>query len=382
MFQVSSGVNLKPSFSSLRVRLLVVITLLSILQSPGSIVLARQSKPKPKTVNAVEMPVYYATNRERLTSRFAPIYSRKRRNQVGLEYGQCNVTIPSLGTGFNAVQDYALGWRGRTSTSSLPLVSTTKSQFQSEADFVEALRERTKDCERVVLFVHGYKSTFDGALAIGSQLGGVFHCPVVIFSWPSSEQLLGYTKDECNIEWSLPHFKKFLAAVESAVGAKKMTLVAHSMGNRLAMWSLRDRSAAARCHGQVLEQYQDVVLTSPDVDTGTFKLYASDVCENAPTTWVLTSERDNALRASKGVHERRRLGMPGPDGVDADWRQPPIIDGLHTVEFTLLDRGLVGHTIQHRLIADLAKYDKPGPGLQLVEKTDGDYRWLELKRAK
>lgn len=74
--------------------------------------------------------------------------------------------------------------------------------------------------------------------------------------------------------------------------------------------------------------------------------------------------------------------MPGPDGVDADWRQPPIIDGLHTFEFTVLDSGLVGHTIQHRLIADLAKYDKPGPGLQLIEKTDGDYRWLELKRTK
>ena len=190
---------------------------------------------------SIAMPVYYATNRQRFTARHAPVYSKKRRNLAGLEYGECMVTIPSAGVNFDPTRDYGMGWRGKADKTKKPAVSSTKSQSASEREFFDQLRGRAKQSDRVILFVHGYKSTFDGALAIGAQLEAEFHAPVVIFSWPSSEQLRGYTKDECNIEWSLPHFKKLLQQVETEIGVEKLTLVAHSMGNRLVMWSLRDR---------------------------------------------------------------------------------------------------------------------------------------------
>ncbi|MBN8658771.1 MAG: alpha/beta hydrolase [Candidatus Obscuribacter phosphatis] len=329
---------------------------------------------------SIAMPVYYATNRQRFTARNAPIYSKKRRYLAGLEYGECTVTIPAAGVNFDAKRDYGMGWRGKADKIKKPSVSSTKSQSASEREFFDELRSRANQSDRVILFVHGYKSTFDGALSIGAQLEAEFHAPVVIFSWPSSEQLRGYTKDECNIEWSLPHFKKLLQQVEAEIGAEKLTVVAHSMGNRLVMWSLRDRCENARCHGTPLSKLPDVVLTSPDVDTGTFKHYANDICENAQETWILTSGKDNALRASKFVHERRRLGMPGPDGVDIDWRQPPVVPGLKTIEFTVLDRGMVGHTIQHGLISDLARTSSVGAGLELVPEEKDGYKWWKVER--
>lgn len=329
---------------------------------------------------SISVPVYYATNRQRFTASHAPVYSKKRRYLAGLEYGQCMVDSPAAGIDFNPTRDYGIGWRGHNEKLKEPVVNRTKSQFATERDFFDEVRSRTDKSDRLVLFVHGYKSTFEGALSIGAQLGTAFHAPVVVFSWPSSEQLSGYTKDECNIEWSLPHFKKLLQQTEDEVGASKLTLVAHSMGNRLLMWSLRDRCENARCHGLALTKMPDVVLTSPDVDTGTFKHYANDVCENAEETWILTSGKDNALRASKVVHERRRLGMPGSDGVDIDWRQPPVVPGLKTVEFTALDHGIVGHTIQHRLISDLARSGEPGSGLELVPEEIDGYRWSKVVR--
>ncbi len=354
-----------------------VIQLLITLQTLFCVASAEDNSVSSRSIS---MPVYYATNRQRFTARSAPIYSKKRRYLAGLEYGECMVTIPAAGVNFDPKRDYGMGWRGKADRIKKPTVSSTKSQFASEREFFDELRSRANQSDRVILFVHGYKSTFDGALSIGAQLEAEFHAPVVIFSWPSSEQLRGYTKDECNIEWSLPHFKKLLQQVETEIGAEKLTLVAHSMGNRLVMWSLRDRCENARCHGTPLSKLPDVVLTSPDVDTGTFKHYANDICENAEETWILTSGKDNALRASKFVHERRRLGMPGPDGVDIDWRQPPVVPGLKTIEFTVLDRGMVGHTIQHGLISDLARTSNVGTGLELVPEEKDGYKWWKVQR--
>lgn len=333
-----------------------------------------------KKISSIQVPVYYATNRQRFTARHTPIYSKKRRYLAGLEFGVCSVSVSAHNIDFNPKRDYGLGWRARPERTTEPRVSLTKSQFIADRDFLDDLKSRASQSDRVVLFVHGYKSTFDGALAIGAQLGTAFRAPVLVFSWPSSEQLLGYTKDECNIEWSLPHFKKLVAQVEEAVGTDKLTLIAHSMGNRLLMWSLRDRYKTAQCHGTPVAKLPDVVLTSPDIDTGTFKHYANDVCANAEETWILTSEKDNALRASKLVHERRRLGMPGPDGVDIDWRQPPIVPGLKTIEFSILDRGIVGHTIQHKLISDLARNNAVGSGFELMPEEKDGYRWWKVKQ--
>ncbi|MCB9469847.1 MAG: alpha/beta hydrolase [Candidatus Obscuribacterales bacterium] len=340
------------------------------------------AKENSKSVPSISMPVFYATNRMRTTARHTPVYSKQRRTLPGLEYGECQVTISGKDVDFDERRDIALGWHKKTKKVRKVEVDKQKSQSSTEKSFFEELNRRAKDRDRVILFVHGYKSTLDGALAIGARLESVFHAPVVIFSWPSSQQYRGYMKDECNIEWSLPHFKRLLAKMEENVGADKLVLVAHSMGNRLAVWSLRDRAELALCQKRTNSKFPDVVLTSPDIDTGTFKNYAEDVCSNAEETWVLTSSKDNALRASKFLHKRRRLGMPGPDGVDIYWGQPPEVKGMRTIEFSAIDKGLVGHSIQHSLIYNLSKDGKPGVGLRLKDREQDDYKWEQVEVVK
>lgn len=329
---------------------------------------------------AIDMPVFYATNRQRTGSNAEPVYTKSRRNLPDLEYGRCNVTVPSKDAIFSTKLDFGMGWRSSNRILKDPVVSITKSQYPSSAEFWDEIKTRTKDCDRVIIFVHGYNNSFDSALASAADLQKRLHCPAIIFSWPSSEALQGYVWDECNIEWSLPHFRKLLSEFESNVGSRKLTLISHSMGNRLVFWSLARRSEQSHCHGEEPAKFQDVVLTSPDIDTGTFKAYASAIAENADETWILTSENDNALRASNAVHKRKRLGQPGQDGVDIDWQQPPVVPGITTVEFTVLDTGWVGHTIQGGLISDLVQDSKPGHGCTWSPQTDGPYQWFRVNK--
>lgn len=332
------------------------------------------------TGSTISIPVFYATNRQRLTGRAQAVYSKKRRYLAGLEYGQCSVLIPAHGIDFDPKRDYKMGWRASPMRSTKIVVDSVKSEFRTDSEFFDELKNKAEQCGGAVVFVHGYNTGFDGALEGGAQFAATFRKPVVVFSWPSSEEYQGYCKDECNIEWSLPHYKRLVNQLEDQLGTKNLTLVAHSMGNRLLAWTMRDRSESAHLSSKSIPKFADVVLTSPDIDTGTFKNYALAVCENADNTWVLTSARDNALRGSQLAHERKRLGMPGPDGIDADWRQPPIVPGLTTVEFTILDSIGIGHTIQYRLISDLALKDAPGIGFALIPEQKEGYKWSRLVR--
>jgi esterase/lipase superfamily enzyme len=325
----------------------------------------------------VSIPVFYATDRQREGGNAAPVYTRKRRYASGIEYGQCSVTLPSK---TDAKPYYKLGWRAKDVTKPKARVDQVKSEFRTPDDFFEQIQGRLGASDRLILFVHGYNNSMDVALQRAAELALAFHSPAIAYSWPSNERLLDYTKDECNAEWSLPHFRKLLADLENRFGADHITIVAHSMGNRLLMWSLNARAEANEIahRSDRIIKFPDIVLTSPDIDSGTFKNYAEHIASNADQTWVLISTRDKALKASKAVHGRNRLGASSDDGVDTDWRQPPIIRNLKTINFTALDTGYIGHSVQPQLIGNLARTDSPGGGLELHQETAGQYEWWRV----
>ena len=148
----------KPRVALISFLLILSIAVPQIYSSPA---IAKTKATKSDT--AISMPVFYATNRQRFTPRSTPVYSKKRRNLSGLEYGECIVTVPAAGVDFNATRDITLGWHSQPKKVKVPIVSEVKSQSATESDFFEELKKRAKQSERVILFVHGYKSTFDGA---------------------------------------------------------------------------------------------------------------------------------------------------------------------------------------------------------------------------
>ena len=55
---------------------------------------------------------------------------------------------------------------------------------------------------------------------------------MAFYSWPSLGTTLGYTADEATIEASEPFITEFLSRFAAESGARRIHIIAHSMGNR------------------------------------------------------------------------------------------------------------------------------------------------------
>jgi pimeloyl-ACP methyl ester carboxylesterase len=92
----------------------------------------------------------------------------------------------------------------------------------------------------VLVFVHGYNVSFDDAVRRTAQIAYDLDFKGVpfLYSWPSEGATLRYLVDSDNAEWSWEHFVTLLRGLLVDAGARRVHVVAHSMGNRLLTMAL------------------------------------------------------------------------------------------------------------------------------------------------
>jgi esterase/lipase superfamily enzyme len=85
-----------------------------------------------------------------------------------------------------------------------------------------------------LVFIHGYDVGFNEAARRAVQLTWdlQFQGVPILYSWPSADSPLKYTNDESAAEWAVPHLERFLRIVAQRSGARKIHIIAHSLGNR------------------------------------------------------------------------------------------------------------------------------------------------------
>jgi hypothetical protein len=182
--------------------------------------------------------IFYATDREPSVDR-SPIgveYTGARSADNELSYGACLVSIP---------RDHKMGalesptlWSFDFRTAAGKYVTLTHVTSLDDADFYNEVSSKvhSSDSRRVLVFVHGFATTFaDGArrtAQLAYDLG--FDGAPILYSWPSqgSMNVGAYLADEGSIQWTTVHLRDFLANVVQNTGATAIELVAHSMGNR------------------------------------------------------------------------------------------------------------------------------------------------------
>ena len=93
------------------------------------------------------------------------------------------------------------------------------------------------DKDDVLVFVHGFNNTFADAINAGARLKAdlPWEGPLVVFSWPSWGQVLLYTEDE---KIQAQQYPPFLQLLNDIKAANKIHILAHSMGNRIAVNAL------------------------------------------------------------------------------------------------------------------------------------------------
>ena len=181
---------------------------------------------------------------------------------------------------------------------------------------------------------------------------------MVLYSWPSDPKRQGYFIDSSNIEWSQAHFNQFCTDLEDFQKQHQLELIvlSHSTGNRLVIRTFP--------HIYAKGLVKDWELISPDIDADICKHYLMGCTEVKGTIRLYVSRTDKLLSLSQmlagGYY---RLGeVDDPLGSLKQAKD----DLIERIDFSVVDPGLIGHSIPCELIANMVNTNSPGEGFFLV----------------
>jgi esterase/lipase superfamily enzyme len=205
-------------------------------------------------------------------------------------------------------------------------------------DFYEHLQDRLAeaDSRELLVFVHGYNTTFDDAVRRTAQLAYDLSFPGVpiTYSWPSQGSLGSYLVDETNVEWAAPHLQAFLMQLAAKSGAQTIHLIAHSMGTRALLASLHHIAQSQQ--GEVLPRFKELVLLAPDMDADVFANQVQGIHSIVERVTLYASAKDKALVWSKTAHGYPRAGDAKPS--------PLVMEGVDTIDASSADTSFTGHS--------------------------------------
>jgi len=178
----------------------------------------------------------------------------------------------------------------------------------------------------VLIYVHGFNQTFETAAIDAVHLSQAikFHGETMVFSWPSKARLFDYGYDRESAMWSRDALDRVLSGLIASPNARRVHIVAHSIGTMLTMEALRQfyaqrgNAAAARIGA--------IVCASPDIDMDVFSSSVRRIGPLAKKITVVTATNDRALAvagwiaggvARVGAAEKAELEKLGLQVIDA-----------------------------------------------------------------
>jgi esterase/lipase superfamily enzyme len=203
-------------------------------------------------------------------------------------------------------------------------------QVLPQERFLALVRERLglsrafKD--QAVVFVHGFNTAFDHALYRAAQIAYdlQFDGAAFLYSWPSGGGVIGYAHDRESATQAEPFLKEFLTLVVAQTGAKRVSVIAHSMGNLPLLGVLRELGPSLPPGVRLNE----VILAAPDVDRDVFSNLVAGLTRYGRGITLYCSANDRAMSASRQFAG----GVPRAGDVPADG--PVIVPGIDTIDVT------------------------------------------------
>jgi esterase/lipase superfamily enzyme len=193
--------------------------------------------------------------------------------------------------------------------------------------FVQSLQAQIKASrsQDVFIFVHGFNNTFEDAARRAAQLAYDldFDGTPVLYSWPSQGSATAYAIDEAAVGISGRKLADFLEVIVAQSGARRVHMLAHSMGNRALIEALQTY-LARRAPNDRQHVFGQIVFTAPDVDRDYFVDAIRSLDRSAERVTLYASNNDYALRSSQLLHGAPRAGtagdviikLPGVDSID------------------------------------------------------------------
>ncbi len=161
-------------------------------------------------------------------------------------------------------------------------------------------RLKTRSAAHVLLFVHGYNTRFEEAVYRFAQIVHDAGAPVVpvLFTWPSRGDLLSYGYDRDSATYSRDALESVIQAMVDDPRVGEISILAHSMGNFVAVEALRQMAIRNR---SLSPKIKDIMLASPDIDFEVFRREIAEIrkSENDPPVTLFVSDDDKALSLSR-----------------------------------------------------------------------------------
>lgn len=250
-----------------------------------------------------------------------------------LSYARYDIAIPPVR------EVGSIKWPSRPEKADVSTDFLTTAQVLHPTDraFRDDLRRSlAKTDGSAVIFVHGFNNTFSEGLYRFAQLTHdlqIQETPVH-YSWPSIAEPLGYVADRDSSLFARDGLEQLMREVRAA-GARRIVLVAHSMGSFITMETLRQ--IAIRGDRGLLDIIDGVVLMSPDIDVDVFRMQARAIGDLPEPFIIFGSDRDSVLRLSSFItgQSEGRLGSLGN------------LDKLADLDVTYLDVGAFRDGTRH-----------------------------------
>ena len=199
----------------------------------------------------------------------------------------------------------------------------------------------------VFVFIHGYNTRFEDSVYRFAQIvhdSGVRSAPVLV-TWPSRGKLLAYGYDRESTNYTRNALEKLFQYLYHDPEIKEVSILAHSMGNWLAMEGLRQMAIR---NGGLPAKFKNVMLAAPDVDVDVFRQQIGDMGKQHPQFTLFVSRDDKALAVSRRVWgDVARLGSIDPE-------QAPYKQELEENKITVIDLTKIktGDRLNHAKFAD------------------------------
>lgn len=180
------------------------------------------------------------------------------------------------------------------------------------------LRSRPASERDILIYVHGFNNTFaEGVLRMAQLTHDLdLNATPIHFAWPSAANPLGYERDRGSALFSRDALEGVITSAKGA-GARRIIIIAHSMGSFLTMETLRQMDIAKP--GRVGRDVHGVVLISPDIDVAVFRTQARRIKKLPDVFAIFVSEHDRALQLSARLTgEPNRLGTLNDPAEIAD----------------------------------------------------------------
>lgn len=324
------------------------LTALVVAALSVSLITACASRPRgvlqpvsaPQSTSQVEMMV--ATMRKR-SENPGEVFSGER--ALTPAFAEITVSIPPD----NVRKVGEVAWPRRLPPNPATDFATTKVEQvdQPAAEkWLNASVRKSPD-RSVLVFIHGFNNQFEDAVFRLAQImhdSGAQSVPVLA-TWPSRGHLLAYAYDRESTNYTRNALEDLFQYLGRDSEVKEVSVLAHSMGNMLALEALRQMAIR---NGGLPPKFKNVMLAAPDVDVDVFRTQIADMGKQRPRFTLFVSRDDRALAFSRRIWgDIPRLGAIDPE--QSPYREELAANNITVIDLTKLK---AGDKLHHSKFAD------------------------------